>query len=138
MTSRKSSPTNRLDYKQSHQIEVSEDCRSHEVITAPNPWQWIIDQLNVVVPAIQADEQQKTDEERLEKIFNNLDRSGNGRIDIQDLSAALKASGMSDKYAEVSVTYEPCCMLRIDNDFQISVFFLCDQNRLEWFQLGSA
>lgn len=41
------------------------------------------------------------DEERLEKLFKNLDRDGNGRIDIADLSAALKDVGLSHKYAEV-------------------------------------
>lgn len=39
--------------------------------------------------------------QRLESIFKRLDRSGNGRIDIQDLSAALKDLGMSLQYAEV-------------------------------------
>lgn len=41
------------------------------------------------------------DEERLEKLFKTLDRDGNGRIDISDLSAALKDVGLSHKYAEV-------------------------------------
>lgn len=41
------------------------------------------------------------DEERLEKLFNNLDRDGNGRIDVHDLSAALKDHGLSHQYAEV-------------------------------------
>lgn len=41
------------------------------------------------------------DEERLEKLFKTLDRDGNGRIDILDLSAALKDVGLSHKYAEV-------------------------------------
>ncbi|KAG4071659.1 hypothetical protein HA402_011813 [Bradysia odoriphaga] len=40
------------------------------------------------------------DEERLEKLFKTLDRDGNGRIDIADLSAALKDVGLSHKYAE--------------------------------------
>lgn len=38
---------------------------------------------------------------RLESIFQRLDRSGNGRIDIQDLSVALKDIGLSRQYAEV-------------------------------------
>ncbi|XP_062553420.1 mitochondrial adenyl nucleotide antiporter SLC25A25 isoform X2 [Armigeres subalbatus] len=42
----------------------------------------------------------QADEERLEKIFNKLDRDGNGRIDIHDLSAALKEFGLSHQYAE--------------------------------------
>lgn len=43
----------------------------------------------------------QADEERLEKLFKTLDRDGNGRIDIADLSAALKDVGISHKYAEV-------------------------------------
>lgn len=43
------------------------------------------------------------DEQRLAIIFKQLDRSGNGRIDIQDLTAALKGFGMSTQYAEVSI-----------------------------------
>lgn len=42
-------------------------------------------------------------EERLSSIFNRLDRDGNGRINIQDLTSALKGVGMSTQYAEVSV-----------------------------------
>ncbi|XP_055611108.1 calcium-binding mitochondrial carrier protein SCaMC-2 isoform X4 [Uranotaenia lowii] len=42
----------------------------------------------------------QADEERLEKIFNKLDRDGNGRIDIHDLSEALKEFGLSHQYAE--------------------------------------
>lgn len=65
-------------------------------------WQFICDKWNTIIPNISAYETKYTDEERLEKIFNQLDRKGNGRIDIHDLSASLKAFGMSDKYAEVS------------------------------------
>lgn len=39
--------------------------------------------------------------QRLENIFKRLDRSGNGRIDIQDLSVALKDFEVSLHYAEV-------------------------------------
>uniref|UniRef100_A0A182QLB2 EF-hand domain-containing protein n=1 Tax=Anopheles farauti TaxID=69004 RepID=A0A182QLB2_9DIPT len=42
----------------------------------------------------------QADEERLEKIFKKLDRDGNDRIDIHDLSAALKEFGLSHQYAE--------------------------------------
>lgn len=42
------------------------------------------------------------DEERLEKIFNQLDRDGDGKIDIHDLSAALHEFGLSSVYAVVS------------------------------------
>lgn len=47
-------------------------------------------------------------EERLGQIFKQLDRNGNGRIDIQELTGALKGSGMPHQYAEVSV----CCQLQ--------------------------
>lgn len=40
-------------------------------------------------------------EERLAEIFKSLDRDGNGRIDIQELTGALKGSGMPHQYAEV-------------------------------------
>ncbi|KAJ8981204.1 hypothetical protein NQ317_014848 [Molorchus minor] len=40
------------------------------------------------------------DEERLGKLFNILDKNGNGRIDILDLSAALKEQGVHHGYAE--------------------------------------
>lgn len=41
------------------------------------------------------------DEERLGKIFNNLDLDGNGKIDIHDLSVALKEFGVSHGDAQV-------------------------------------
>lgn len=45
------------------------------------------------------------DEERLGKLFTNLDKNGNGRIDIHDLSEALKEHGgdgvIHHHYAEV-------------------------------------
>ncbi|XP_059217202.1 calcium-binding mitochondrial carrier protein SCaMC-2 isoform X2 [Stomoxys calcitrans] len=40
------------------------------------------------------------DEERLGKLFKQLDRDGNGRIDIHDLSEALREFGLSSVYAE--------------------------------------
>ncbi|XP_022192471.1 calcium-binding mitochondrial carrier protein SCaMC-1-B isoform X1 [Nilaparvata lugens] len=40
------------------------------------------------------------DEERLEKIFKSLDVDGNGKIDIHDLSVALKDFGVHHKYAQ--------------------------------------
>lgn len=43
----------------------------------------------------------QADEERLERLFRKLDRDGNGRIDIHDLSAALREVGMCHTYAEV-------------------------------------
>lgn len=41
------------------------------------------------------------DEERLGKLFKQLDRDGNGRIDVHDLSEALREFGLSSVYAEV-------------------------------------
>lgn len=43
------------------------------------------------------------DEERLEELFKQLDKDGNGRIDIQELSTALKDSGVHQTYAKVSL-----------------------------------
>lgn len=43
------------------------------------------------------------EEVRLERLFNKLDKDGNGRIDIADLSGALKEFGLSSKYAEVNL-----------------------------------
>ncbi|KAJ1525448.1 hypothetical protein ONE63_010259 [Megalurothrips usitatus] len=40
------------------------------------------------------------DEERLEGLFKKLDRDGNGRIDILELSNALKDSGVHHTYAQ--------------------------------------
>ncbi|CAH0383440.1 unnamed protein product [Bemisia tabaci] len=40
------------------------------------------------------------DEERLEKLFNSLDLDGKGKIDIHDLSEALKKAGLHHGYAE--------------------------------------
>lgn len=45
------------------------------------------------------------DEERLSKLFNRLDLDGNGKIDIYDLSAALKEFGVSHGDAEVSIEF---------------------------------
>lgn len=42
------------------------------------------------------------DEQRLEDLFNKLDKDSNGRIDIHDLSEALKDLGLCGTYAEVS------------------------------------
>lgn len=43
------------------------------------------------------------DEERLAKLFKHLDRDGNGKIDIHDLSEALREFGLSSVYAEVNI-----------------------------------
>lgn len=51
------------------------------------------------------------DEERLEKLFKSLDLDGNGKIDIHDLSIALKEFGVHHRYAQVRViviTFRKC------------------------------
>ncbi|XP_017784896.1 PREDICTED: calcium-binding mitochondrial carrier protein SCaMC-2 isoform X2 [Nicrophorus vespilloides] len=40
------------------------------------------------------------DEERLGKLFANLDKDGDGKIDIHDLSSALRKFGVHHRYAE--------------------------------------
>ncbi|CAH0703206.1 unnamed protein product [Spodoptera exigua] len=53
-------------------------------------------------PPLQLEEIPKEDEERLEKLFSKLDTDGNGKIDIHDLSVALKelAPHINRSYAE--------------------------------------
>ncbi|KAJ2954087.1 hypothetical protein O0L34_g2303 [Tuta absoluta] len=53
-------------------------------------------------PPLELEELPKEDEERLEKLFSKLDDDGNGRIDIHDLSVALKelAPHINRSYAE--------------------------------------
>lgn len=41
------------------------------------------------------------EEERLGNLFKQLDVDGNGKIDIHDLSVALKDSGVHQRYAQV-------------------------------------
>lgn len=45
--------------------------------------------------------QNQSEEERLEQVFKKLDADGNGKIDIRDLSEALKDSKFGQQYAEV-------------------------------------
>ncbi|XP_047524277.1 calcium-binding mitochondrial carrier protein SCaMC-2 isoform X1 [Pieris napi] len=53
-------------------------------------------------PPLELEELPKEDEERLEKLFSKLDTDGNGKIDIHDLSVALKelAPHINRSYAE--------------------------------------
>lgn len=44
----------------------------------------------------------ENEEKRLEEVFRKLDLDGNGKIDIRDLSEALKGSKFGQQYAEVS------------------------------------
>lgn len=46
--------------------------------------------------------QRQSEQERLEELFKTLDADGNGKIDIRDLSEALKDSKYGQQYAEVS------------------------------------
>lgn len=46
------------------------------------------------------------DEQRLEELFKKLDKDENGKIDIHDLSGALKDLGLSHQYAEVTIRKE--------------------------------
>lgn len=62
---------------------------------------WSSDQNNNVSSNSNVQETDSEIEERLANIFKRLDKNGNGRIDIQELTTALKDSGMSQKYAEV-------------------------------------
>ncbi|XP_033243727.1 calcium-binding mitochondrial carrier protein SCaMC-1-B isoform X2 [Drosophila miranda] len=55
---------------------------------------------NGIPMAIMPTEIPAEDEERLERIFNQLDRDGDGKVDIHDLSAALHEFGLSSVYAE--------------------------------------
>lgn len=52
-------------------------------------------------PPQQFQEMPLEDEERIEKIFDDLDIDGNGKIDIHDLSKTLKDSGVNQLYAKV-------------------------------------
>lgn len=47
------------------------------------------------------DDSDMESEKRLASIFEQLDRNGNGRIDIQELTMASKKLGISQQYAEV-------------------------------------
>lgn len=49
----------------------------------------------------------ENEEKRLEELFKKLDLDGNGKIDIHDLSEALKDSKFGQQYAEVSYGYSP-------------------------------
>lgn len=62
--------------------------------------------------------------ERLANIFKRLDRNGNGRIDIQDLTSALKGVGMSTQYAEVRYYHrfwKEKCICFLSKNFQFII-----------------
>jgi len=58
---------------------------------------------SVVHPPHYLHELPQEDEERLENLFKSLDVDGNGKIDIHDLSVALREFGVNQTYAKV------CC-----------------------------
>lgn len=45
------------------------------------------------------------DEARLEKMFQELDLDGNGKVDVHDLSKALHKAGVHEKYAQVRINF---------------------------------
>jgi solute carrier family 25 phosphate transporter 23/24/25/41 len=59
------------------------------------------DHRSVVHPPHYLHELPQEDEERLENLFKSLDVDGKGRIDIHDLSVALRHSGVNQTYAKV-------------------------------------
>lgn len=59
------------------------------------------DHPSVVHPPHYLHELPQEDEERLENLFKSLDVDGNGKIDIHDLSVALRDSGVNQTYAKV-------------------------------------
>ncbi|EDV96101.1 calcium-binding mitochondrial carrier protein SCaMC-3 isoform X2 [Drosophila grimshawi] len=95
-----SSTTTTTSYEQHHQREVQ--LQHAHLDTMPHNFHTMPPQEIVAsgVPlAIVPTEIPAEDEERLERIFNQLDRDGDGKIDIHDLSAALHEFGMSSVYA---------------------------------------
>lgn len=67
-----------------------------------NPWYRISEaNKSKLDETVQSNETEMESEERLANIFKRLDRNGNGRIDIQELTTALKGFGISQQYAEV-------------------------------------
>lgn len=72
--------------------------------------EWYRREITVVKSKKMEEEDEQQSVQRLEAMFKHLDRNGNGRIDVQDLTAALKGFGMSLQYAEVSISAQPRCV----------------------------
>lgn len=70
------------------------------VLKSPNP--------AINYPPHYLHELPQEDEVRLEKIFNSLDLDGNGKIDIHDLSLALRDFGVHHSYAQVRFNIQDC------------------------------
>lgn len=64
-----------------------------------------------------------SEEERLEKIFEQLDTDHNGKIDITELSEALKGSKFGQQYAEVCIEFFFHINTLLDPDTTYSFFF---------------
>lgn len=81
---------------------------------------------NVVHPAHYLPELPHEDDERLGKLFNNLDIDGNGKIDIHDLSVALKQYGVSHRYVQVCfkffLTKKKICIIKFINKLMNSMY----------------
>lgn len=75
-------------------------------------------------PPLELEELPKEDEERLETLFSKLDADGNGKIDIHDLSVALKELGphINRSYAEVRIRLS---IVLINGVFTADVSHLC-------------
>lgn len=103
MATNKNSATDNIEMLHKYRNNLEDDPeRVTDQDVEATGWKHSIHKLMNLIPVIWAHEQVQGEEERLAKLFKQLDRSGSGRIDIHDLSAALKDFGMSDKYAEVS------------------------------------
>lgn len=70
---------------------------------------------------------------RYNELFKKLDKGGDGRIDIKDLTAALKELGMCESYAAVSFTTETkfsfkrfMLDLETSSEVSYSLFNCCD------------
>lgn len=62
--------------------------------------------MKVLSSANMTSESENETSARYTELFKKLDKGGDGRIDIKDLTAALKDLGMCESYAAVSRTTE--------------------------------
>lgn len=98
-------PANSPNYESLHKLQLQ---HAHLAPTTPynldtiSPQNTMAMAVSSVPLSIMPNEIPAEDEERLERIFNQLDRDGDGKIDIHDLSAALHEFGLSSVYAVVS------------------------------------
>ncbi|CAB0006179.1 unnamed protein product, partial [Nesidiocoris tenuis] len=71
---------------------ASNNHHSHHVFLSTEPTENESSHYGLVVP--------HEDEQRIENLFKSLDCDGNGRIDIHDLSEALRNFGVAPEYAQ--------------------------------------